>query len=87
MRSEHVDDSFTSLAERLVHPDVRGHRYEPCLTLRARPAAFARCIGRIWSVHDEYAERVLRHRATWRLERCELGTDELRLRPTFRRGL
>jgi flagellum-specific peptidoglycan hydrolase FlgJ len=85
MRFGHVDDSFTSLAERLVHPDVRGHRYEPCLSLRARPAAFARCIGRIWSVHDDYAERVLRHRAAWHLERCELAPDELRLRPAFRR--
>lgn len=85
MRFAHVDDSFTSLAERLVHPDVRGHRYEPCLTLRARPAAFARCIGRIWSVHDDYAERVLRHRAKWHLERCELSADEQRLRPDFQR--
>ena len=83
MRLSHVDYSFEAMAERLVHPDVAGHRYEPCLTLRSRAPAFARCIGRIWSVHDEYAERVLRHRETWDLARCELLPSEWRLVPKF----
>lgn len=83
MRFEHVDFSFEALAERLVHPGVRGHRYEPCLSLRERAPAFARCVGRIWSVHDEYAERVLRHREAFRLDRCELAPSERRVEPRF----
>jgi flagellum-specific peptidoglycan hydrolase FlgJ len=83
MRFDHVDFSFEALAERLVHPDVRGHRYEPCLSLRDRAPAFARCVGRIWSVHEDYAERVLRHRATWKLDRCELAPTERRVEPRF----
>ncbi len=83
MRLLHVDYSFEAMAERFVHPEVREHRYEPCLSLRDRPPAFARCIGRIWSVHVEYAERVLHHREQWDLARCELRQDELRLLPRF----
>jgi len=85
MRLSHVDYSFEAMAERLVHPDVREHRYEPCLALRSKAPAFARCIGRIWSVHVEYAEKVLHHREQWDLARCELVQSELRLTAKFAR--